>query len=67
MRKVDPPLKIQVEHSADEKNLEALKKELETILREKLVLRADVELVPEETLPRFEMKAKLIKKLYEGE
>jgi hypothetical protein len=36
-------------------------------LREKLVFRADVELVPEGTLPRFEIKAKLIRKLYEGE
>jgi len=38
---------------------------LETSLRDKLVFRADVELVPEGTLPRFEMKANLIKKLYE--
>jgi phenylacetate-CoA ligase len=44
-----------------------MKKELETALRDKLVFRADVELVPEETLPRFEMKAKLIRKIYEGE
>ena len=65
--KVEPPLKIQVEHSAGEKKLDALKKELETALRDKLVFRGDVELVPEETLPRFEMKAKLIRKIYEGE
>jgi phenylacetate-CoA ligase len=65
--KVEPPLKIQVEYASGEKDLEALKKELEAMLREKLVFRADVELVPEETLPRFEMKAKLIRKLYEGE
>ena len=65
--KVDPPLRIQAEYSPDEKDLETLKKELEGVLREKLVFRADVELVPEGTLPRFEMKAKLIRKLYEGE
>jgi len=65
--KVEPPLKIQAEYASGEKDLAALKKELETTLREKLVFRADVELVPEETLPRFEMKAKLIKKLYEKE
>jgi phenylacetate-CoA ligase len=65
--KVEPPLKIQVEHSAGEKNLAALKTELESALRDKLVFRAEVELVPEETLPRFEMKAKLIRKRYEGE
>ena len=65
--KVDPPLRIQAEYSPGEKDLETLKKELEGVLREKLIFRADVELVPEETLPRFEMKAKLIRKLYEGE
>jgi phenylacetate-CoA ligase len=65
--KVEPPLKIQVECSSGEQDLDALKKELETALREKLIFRADVELVPEGTLPRFEMKAKLIRKLFEGE
>jgi phenylacetate-CoA ligase len=45
--------------------LGTLKKVLEEALRDKLVFRADVELLPEGTLPRFEMKAKLIKKLYE--
>ena len=63
--KVGPPLKIQVEYSPGEKDLDALKKELETVLRDRLVFRADVELVPEGTLPRYEMKAKYIKKLYE--
>ncbi len=62
---VEPPLKIQVEYSASEKGLETLKKELEEILRDKLVFRADVELVSEGTLPRFEMKANYIRKLYE--
>ncbi len=63
--KVEPPLRIQVEYSQGEKDLDALKKELETVLRDKLVFRADVELVPEGTLPRFEMKAEYIRKLYE--
>jgi len=63
--KVEPPLKIQVEYSPGEKQLDALKKELETVLRDTLVFRADVELVPEGTLPRFEMKANLTRKLYE--
>jgi phenylacetate-CoA ligase len=62
---VTPPLKIQVEYSHDEKDLETLKKELEGILRDKLVFKADVELVSEGTLPRFEMKANYIRKLYE--
>lgn len=65
--KVEPPLRIQVEYSPGEKDLDALKRELEAVMRDKLVFRADVELVPEDTLPRFEMKAKLIRKLYEGE
>jgi phenylacetate-CoA ligase len=65
--KVEPPVRVQVEYSPGEKDLDGLKKTLETALREKLVFRADVELVPDGTLPRFEMKAKLIRKLYEGE
>ena len=65
--KVTPPLKIQAEYASGEKDLPALKKALESVLRDKLVFRADVELVPEGTLPRFEMKAKLIRKLYAGE
>jgi len=64
--KVQPPLRIQAEFSPGEKDLQGLKKELEAALREKLVFRADVELVPEGVLPRFEMKAKLIKELYKG-
>lgn len=63
--KVDPPVKIQVEYVQGVEDLSGLKKEIEQALREKLVFRADVELVPEGTLPRYEMKAKLIKKLYE--
>lgn len=62
---VTPPLKIQVEYSPGEKDLETLKKELEGRLRDKLVFKADVELVSEGTLPRFEMKANYIRKLYE--
>jgi phenylacetate-CoA ligase len=65
--KVEPPVRVQVEYAPGEKDLNGLKKTLETALREKLVFRADVELVPDGTLPRFEMKAKLIRKLYEGE
>jgi phenylacetate-CoA ligase len=65
--KVTPPLKIQAEYAPGEKDLRTLKEQLEAALREKLVFRADVELVPEGTLPRFEMKAKLIRKRYAGE
>jgi len=65
--KVTPPLKIQVEYSPEEKDLDGLKRDVEATLRDKLVFRADVELVPDGTLPRFEMKAKLIRELYKGE
>lgn len=62
---VEPPLKIQVEHGAGIEDLQALKKEVEENLKNKLIFSPAVELVPEGTLPRFEMKARLIKKLYE--
>ena len=62
---VERPLRIQAEYSRGVKDLDALKKELEKAIREKLVFRADLELVPEGTLPRFEMKANYIRKLYE--
>jgi phenylacetate-CoA ligase len=65
--KADPPMKIQAEHSPGVQDLGTLKKRIEEGLRHKLVFRADVELVPQGTLPRFEMKAKLVRKLYEGE
>lgn len=63
--KVDPPMKIRVEYSKDVIDLHSLKHEIEGLLREKLVFKADVNLVPEGTLPRSEMKASLIRKLYE--
>jgi phenylacetate-CoA ligase len=63
--KVDPPMKIRVEYSKDVIDLPSLKHEIEDLLREKLVFKADVNLVPEGTLPRSEMKASLIRKLYE--
>ncbi len=62
---VVPPVKIQVEHSKEVADLNALKREIETLLKEKLVFKAEVNLVPEGTLPRYEMKAKLIRKFYE--
>lgn len=63
--KVEPPLKLQVEQGLDEPDPAALKKELEDLLRQKLIFTAQIELVPSGTLPRFEMKAQLIRKLYE--
>jgi phenylacetate-CoA ligase len=63
--KVDPPLKIQVEYAKGVENFEKLKKEVQGLLRDKLIFQSEVLLVPEGTLPRFEMKAQLTKKLYE--
>jgi phenylacetate-CoA ligase len=63
--KVDPPMRIQVEYSMGVSDLQSLKNEIENLLREKLVFKSEVQLVPEGTLPRYEMKAKLIRKLYE--
>lgn len=61
---VDPPVKIEVEYGREATNLEELKKEIETLLNSRLNFRAAVNLVPEGSLPRFEMKAQLIKKLW---
>jgi phenylacetate-CoA ligase len=63
--KVEPPLRIQAEYARGVEDLSGLKKELEGVLRDKLLFRADVELVSEGTLPRFDMKAKLVRKTYE--
>jgi phenylacetate-CoA ligase len=62
---VDPPLNIKVEHGANETNLDALKKEIEALLRARLLFVADVELVPAGALPRYEMKAQLIDRAYQ--
>ena len=63
--KVEPPLKIQAEYTKQVSDLDLLKQDIEQTLRQKLVFRADVELVSEGTLPRFQAKAQLIKKCYE--
>ena len=59
---VHPPLPIQVEYQGDlsESQLAELKQKIEETLRSKLIFSADVQLVPKGTLPRFEMKAKLV-------
>ncbi len=60
---VEPPLKIKVEVGDNPGDKDALKKKLETTIREKLIFRANVELVDE--LPKYQYKTQLIKKLYE--
>jgi len=64
---VKPPLHIKVEYGNKDQDLNALKQNLQNALRDKLIFHSKVELVPSGTLPRYEMKAKLIKKNYEEE
>jgi len=63
----EPPVHIKVEYAEESGDLETLKNELEALIREKLIFRANVELVPLGTLPKYEYKAKLVRKLYEEE
>jgi phenylacetate-CoA ligase len=62
---VTPPVHIEAEFSKGESDLEELKNEIEVLLNSRLNFRAAVNLVPEGSLPRFEMKAQLIKKRWE--
>lgn len=61
----EPPIHVKVEYSNQAGDLRSLKKELEELIRQTLVFRAEIELVPEGVLPKFEYKAKLVNKLYE--
>ena len=63
--KVTPPLHVQVEYGADATDLDALRAQIEGLLRDKLIVASRVELLPPGTLPRFEMKAQFIRKLWE--
>jgi len=63
--RVDPPLHLKVEYGSDVEDLAELKREIETVMRDKLIFTANVELLPPETLPRYEMKSQLIRKAYE--
>ena len=58
---VTPPLNIKVEHTRDSGDLQQLKAKTEMLLREELVFRAQVDLVPAGTLPKYEYKAQLVK------
>jgi phenylacetate-CoA ligase len=61
----DPPIHIKVEHGKGTDDLLKLKQKIEALIREKLIFRAHVELVAPNSLPKFEYKAKLVRKLYE--
>ena len=61
----EPPVHIKVEHHAPTTAAAAeLKQAIEARLREKLIFRAEIELVPPNALPRYEYKAQLVKKLF---
>ena len=60
-----PPIHIKLEYGQEPGDLERLKEEIEALIREKLVFRANVELVPSNTLPKYEYKTKMVRKLYE--
>ena len=62
---VKPPLRVVAEY-ADAANLEELRHALERKIKAVLNVSSQVELAPAGTLPRFEMKGQLIKKLYES-
>jgi phenylacetate-CoA ligase len=60
-----PPIHIKVEHGKGTADLDTLRKEIDDLIREKLIFRAHIELVPPDSLPKFEYKARLVRKLYE--
>jgi phenylacetate-CoA ligase len=62
---VKPPLRVTAEFGEGSPDLAQLKKEIEAKIKSVLTVSSSIELVPPGTLPRFEMKGQLIKKLYE--
>jgi phenylacetate-CoA ligase len=62
--RADPPLRLQAEHGPREHDLSGLAADIETRLRDRLVVPVRVELVPPGTLPRSEAKSKLVRELY---
>ena len=63
---VKPPLKVVAEHGGGPLDFVALQQEVERKIKAVLNVSAAVRLVPEGTLPRFEMKGQLVKKIYES-
>lgn len=62
---VKPPLKVVAEFVAAARDLAQLKQEIETKIKSVLRISSAVQLVPAGTLPKFEMKGQLVRKLYE--
>jgi len=62
---VKPPLRVMAEYGNGGQDQAALQKKVEDKIKSVLSVSAAVQLVPAGTLPRFEMKGQLIKKLFE--
>jgi phenylacetate-CoA ligase len=60
---VDPPLKLKVELGERQSDKDRLKKRLQNLIRDKLIFRADIELVDE--LPKYQYKTQMVRKLYQ--
>jgi phenylacetate-CoA ligase len=63
---VKPPLKVVAEYNGSSADRVELKKQIEHKIKAVLNVPNSIELVPAGTLPRFEMKGQLIKKLYQS-
>ncbi len=61
----EPPVHVKVEHGDGVTDRDTLREALEARLREKLIFRASIELVAPGALPRYEYKAKLVRKVYD--
>jgi Coenzyme F390 synthetase len=57
--RVEPPLQVEVELGPEPGDQEALRREIEELIRARLTVRAAVTLVPPGTLERTEMKSRL--------
>ena len=64
--RVAPPLKVVAEVGAGRRDVVSLQGEIENKIKAILSVPARVELVAAGTLPRYEMKAQLVRKAYDG-
>jgi phenylacetate-CoA ligase len=56
---VEPPLRLTIEYAGDA-DLDELRSDLKHVIRERLIVTPQIELVPEGTLPRTELKSQLV-------
>jgi phenylacetate-CoA ligase len=62
--RVEPPLRLRIEIAADAGDEDELRTALEHEIRSRLIFSPSIELVPEGTLPRSEMKTQLVRHVY---